>query len=297
MGQDADTRIKDAFIQMAVNGMNVDNTQTKFCVVYVNGEYRGLYEFKENQNEDYLASKHGIDPDKVVMVRGNKYDVETGHSDKDIVDMYNFVKRDMNNPDNFADYTSRMDSDYFMDYMIAETFFYCSDTYNQKFAHTTDDSLKWRPLYYDFDLSFGNTQGYWFNFFQQNEYIRGVTDDGLGLRITDTSLYNGFMRNDERKLQFVKRYAEVLNTTLTTQNLLSIFDNLVASMKDEMPRTIAKWGSPSSMNSWNQQISVLRDRIENRRKYIIDQLKGINGQLPDSLRLSDEAFSALLPNG
>jgi hypothetical protein len=181
--------------------------------------------------------------------------------------------------------------------MIAETFFYCSDTYNQKFAHTTDNSLKWRPLYYDFDLSFGSTQGYWFNFFQQNQYIRGVTDDGLGLRITDTSLYNGFMRNDEWKLQFVKRYAEVLNTTLTTQNLLAIFDKMVASMKDEMPRNIAKWGHPSSMNSWNQEMSVLRDRIENRRKCIIDQLRGINGQLPDGLELSGAEFDALFPNG
>ncbi len=297
MGQDTTTRIKDAFIHMAVNGMNVDNMQTKFCAVYINGEYRGLYEFKENQNEDYLASKYGIDPDKVVAVRGNQYNVETGNSDKDIMNLYNFVKRDMNDRQNFDEYTSRADSDYFMDYIIAETFFYCSDSYNQKFAHTTDDTLKWRPLYYDFDLSFNSASNSWFHFFQQDQYIRGLTESGLGERITNTSLYNAFMRNTEWRLKFLKRYAEVLNTTLSTENLLTVFDGLVDSMKDEMPRTIKRWGSPSSMDKWNDSIAVLRERIKDRRKYIIVQLKYFNDQLPGNLRLSDEEFNALLPNG
>jgi hypothetical protein len=297
MGQDTTTRIKDAFIHMAVNGMNVDNMQTKFCAVYINGEYRGLYEFKENQNEDYLASRYGIDPGKVVAVRGNRYNVETGNSDRDIVDLYSFVKRDMDDAGNFEEYKSRADSDYFMDYMIAQTFFYCSDTYNQKFAHTTDNELKWRPLYYDFDLSFSNTSGNWFNFFQQDQYIRGLTESGLGERITDTSLYNGFMRNDEWRLQFLKRYAEVLNSTLSTEHLLAVFDGLVASMKDEMPRSIEKWGSPSSMNKWNDQIAVLRERIQGRREYIIAQLEDFNNGLPGNLKLSGQDFNALFPNG
>jgi hypothetical protein len=184
-----------------------------------------------------------------------------------------------------------------MDYIIAETFFYCSDSYNQKFAHTTDGSLKWRPLFYDFDSSFSSASASWFFFFQQNQYIRGVTESGLGQRITDTSLYNAFMRNDKWKQQFVKRYAQVLNTTLSTENLLAVFDSLVASMKDEMPRSIQKWGSPSSMSQWNNEISALRDRIGNRRGNIIDQLKGINRQLPGDLALSDEEFSALFSNG
>lgn len=295
MGQDTTTRIKDAFIHMAVNGMNVDNMQTKFCAVYINGQYNGLYEFKENQNEDYLASKYGIDPDKVVAVRGNKYNVETGNSDRDIINLYNFVKRDMNNKENFEEYTKLADSDYFMDYIIAQTFFYCSDSYNQKFAHTTDNVLKWRPLYYDFDLSFSKTSDSWFGFFQHDQYIRGLTESGLDLRITDTSLYNAFMRNTEWRLKFLKRYAEVLKTTLSTENLLAVFDGLVASMKDEMPRTIKRWGSPSSMDRWNDSIAELRERIKSRRKYIFAQLKDFNNQLPGDLRLSDEEFNALFP--
>ena len=105
------------------------------------------------------------------------------------------------------------------------------------------------------------------------------------------------MRNTEWRLKFLKRYAEVLNTTLSTENLLAVFDGLVDSMKDEMPRTIKRWGSPSSMDKWNDSIAVLRERIKDRTKYIIVQLKYFNDQLPGNLRLSDEEFNALLPNG
>ena len=286
--QDA-TRLKDVFINMAANGLNVDNSQAKFAVVYINGEYWGLYEFKENQNEDYFASRYGIDPDKVVMVRGNKYNVETGRTDQDIVSLYASTQQNMNNADVFADYTSLADSDYFMDYLIAETFFGCDDTYNQKYAHTTDNSMLWRPIYYDFDLSLSSKSESIFHKFFCDVYTRAETDS-LGVsHQTWMYLYNGFIKNDEWKEQFIERYAEVLNTVLTTDNLLTLYDSLVDSIDSEIPLTVARWPYPSSYSQWKKDVASLRDIVEARRSYCIKNLQNY-------FNLSDERMAELFPN-
>lgn len=288
MGQDVNSRIKDAYFSMAVNGMNIDNMQAKFAVVYINGKYWGLYEFKENQNEDYFASKYGIDRDKVVMIRGNTNPVDKG-SNAGIKKLYTLAQKTANDKI-FEQYTSLADSDYFMDYIIAETFFHCYDTYNQKFAHTTDNSMKWRPMYYDFDLSFSSASVNNIGFFFQDKYVRGDPKfSGGPERVTNLSLYNGFSRNPEWRQQYVKRYAEVLNTVLTNEKLLKRFDEMVDSMRDEMPRTIKRWGRPSSVSKWEKEIAALRKRIESRRKYVIKHLKSY-------FKLSNADMKELFPN-
>lgn len=50
-----------------------------------------------------------------------------------------------------------VDVDYFMDYLIAQTYFANGDMFNQKYWRTTDYKIKWRPIYYDLDLALGSS--------------------------------------------------------------------------------------------------------------------------------------------
>jgi hypothetical protein len=290
-GQDP-SRLKDVFISQMANGLNVDNAQSKFAVVYINGKYWGLYELKENQNEKFFAAKHNIDADKVVMVRGNKWNVDTSDGYvvvKDMVDLMSFAKKNMNDSGNWKKYTDLTDSDYFMDYLIAETFFDCGDTYNQKFAHTSDNTLKWRPIYYDFDLSFGSSSASTFFLMTQQKYTRKAATSGAGAHITDLSLYYAYYKNAEWREAFIKRYAYVLNNVLTTDKLLTTYNSLVDSIKSEIPRTSGKWNMPSSVSVWNSKVSATRTIIKNRRKNVLKQLKNVFG-------LSDSEMNELFPN-
>lgn len=289
MGQDwDDTRLKDAYFHMAVNGMNIDNMQSKFAVVYINGEYYGLYEFKENQNEDYLVSKYGIDRNKIDMAR-NEW---TFVGDKNIKHALNMSRGNMADAGRFAEYTEIADSDYFMDYLIASTFFISDDYYNQKYAHTSDNALRWRPLFYDLDLALnggitGFNLGSFFNPSGLN--VGEIQEDGTQTFV-DTGLYYAFKKNPEWCDAFVKRYAEVMNTVLTEEKLISLFDEMAASARTEMQRTIEKWGKPRSMDYWEGQVADMRQDLIDRRKYAISGLKKY-------FDLSDDEISQLFPNG
>ena len=288
MGQDSsNTRLKDAYFQMAVNGMNIDNMQTRFAVVYINGNYWGLYEFKENQNEDYFAARYGIDPNKVEMSR-NQY-IFVGQK-ASINHALSVAKSNTSNDEQFAKYTDIADSAYFMDYLIATSYFNSSDFYNQKYARTSDNTMKWRPMFYDLDLAMGSSGGINLGSLFSSSGITGpVHEDGLSSWY-DTGLYYGFRKNAAWCDAFVARYAEVLNTVLTDDKMLSLFDEMVESMRPEMPRTIQKWGWPSSMSKWESNISDLRNNIKNRRKNAIKSLQLY-------FRLPDERIAELFPNG
>ena len=48
---------------------NVQMSYAHFAVVYLNGEYYGILELRENQNEDYIKRLYGVDANDVVVVK------------------------------------------------------------------------------------------------------------------------------------------------------------------------------------------------------------------------------------
>ena len=48
---------------------NVDTSYSQFAAVYINGEYYGLLDMRENQNEDYVRRVYGVDDDEVVVIK------------------------------------------------------------------------------------------------------------------------------------------------------------------------------------------------------------------------------------
>ena len=48
--------------------MDVINQRSIFCVLYVNGEYSGIYTLKEKANKYLYAAVAGVDPDSVEVI-------------------------------------------------------------------------------------------------------------------------------------------------------------------------------------------------------------------------------------
>ena len=289
MGQDYTmTCVRDAYFHTIANGMNILNMQSKFAVVYVNGEYWGLYEFKENQNEDYLNAKFGIDQDDVEFLRSTKYAYK-GDS-RQMNQLFSIAAKSKNSESKWNEYMSLIDVDYFTDYLIMQTYISNNDYYNQKYTHTTDNSLTWRPMFYDLDfgLKNGATSGAW-AFFSPGG-VTNTDEMGVVTSYIDMGLFYALYCNDEWRDKFVRRYAEVMNTTLSTEHMLQVFDEMVASIEDEMPRHIDRWNTPSSMNSWENNVESMRNTLEKRRAYIIRELT-------KRFDLSSAEVNELWPNG
>ena len=277
-------RIRDAYCAMACRDMNVDYAESKLVVVYINGRYWGLYNLRENQNEDYYAYRFDTTADNVERIRRNQTVLSGSRSE--ILAVRAFARsKNMADDAVFAEFCEKVDADAFMDYIIAQTFFGNADMFNQKFSRAIDYTFKWRPVLYDLDLAMYNpSRNIIGSYFRES----GVpSKDGS---LTNMDIQCALLRNPGWKEAFIERYAYHLNNTFAPEKLLALFEQMVDELEPEMARHIARWGYPKSMSAWKNDIDEIRD-------FLTVRTKNVKKHLQSYFHLSDARMAELFPNG
>lgn len=290
-GQDySKARLRDSYYMKAVKGLNLDHVETKVVVVYINAQYWGIYDLNENQNEDYLATHFGVDPDTVNIIRRNETPLAGDRTDFYRVRKFG-LEEDTSIDSKYEQLCQWVDVDYFIDYLIAQSYFANGDMFNQKYWRTTDYTIKWRPIYYDLDLAFSAsspTRNILPNYFKPE----GVpSKDGS---ITNMDIFVGLRKNASWCQQFGERYVYVMETHFTTDRLISILDEMEATLKPEMKRHIAKWNAPSSVSEWEKSVDALRECIKDRPQYALKYLKAEFGFTDSQIQQWQEKARASL---
>ncbi|MBO6060999.1 MAG: lamin tail domain-containing protein, partial [Clostridia bacterium] len=159
-GQDAYyARMRDSYMSRICQGMDIDVAYFRPVIVYINGNYRGIYDMKENLNEDYLVSHYGIIRSTAEIGSRNGYMLA---GTKDLWSKMRGMCQtlDFSKQENFDKLSQLVDTDCVIDYLVARTYFYDGDMFNQKYWHTTDNKIKWRPVFFDSDYAMmGNYLG------------------------------------------------------------------------------------------------------------------------------------------
>lgn len=80
---------------------NILALDVRYCVLYVNGEYFGLYTLREDYSRQYVASHTQSTPDSVHVAKAPVLYSTPGQ--EDLVELLNFIQvSDMGNEDNYA---------------------------------------------------------------------------------------------------------------------------------------------------------------------------------------------------
>ena len=266
-GQDwSAARMRDPYCMALVQGMNVDASATRLCVVYINGVYNGLYNLGEDQNSEYLDTHYGIDGDNVDIIRRNETAIAGDNKDIKRVHQY-ALDTDLSDDALFAEYETMIDVDYFTDYFIAQTYFCNSDMFNQKYWRSRDNALRWRPIFYDLDFGFKNSA---------DRTILGMYFREDGVESADKSktyfeFYIGLEKNAAWRKKCFERYVEVVQTYFNADRAARILDEMADEMRPEMERQIRKWGKPNSMRAWEDEVAKLRRIATSRPQYALEQ--------------------------
>ena len=70
------TMVRDSIHQQIIGEMLNCVQASRPCVVFLNGEFWGMYQLLEKQNDDYLHTHYGVDKDRIMMVKNG--DAEEG---------------------------------------------------------------------------------------------------------------------------------------------------------------------------------------------------------------------------
>lgn len=171
-GNDADfARLRDPYLQALVQNARFETQQSTPCIVFLNGEYWGMYTINEDYTDNHFENNYGIDNKNIVLIK--RGEIEEGEEEDLSLfrDMYLFItKNDMSKPEFYEAACELVDMGSFIDYFAFQLYIYNKDSIfednNWRLWRVRDTDMatewsdgRWRFAAYDNDFSTGIYDG------------------------------------------------------------------------------------------------------------------------------------------
>jgi gliding motility-associated-like protein len=267
--------IRDAYVHTLsqLGDLRMDERTNRSCIVYVDGQYWGVYEIREKVDDDDFTEYYYNQPgDQIDFIKtwGSTW-TEYGNMTH-WTDLYNFIlANNMADSANYAWVKERYNTGSLIDYAVLNSYVVTTDWLNWNTAwwhgHVPPpdgDKQKFRYTLWDMDATFGHYINY-----------TGVPDTSPNADPCNVEALNGssdpqghmtiltkLMDNDEFKQQYISRYIDLSNTIFQCSSMINILDSMIAVIEPEMPGQVARWGG--TMTQWYDNVQELKDFINAR---------------------------------
>lgn len=226
-------------------GDNVPTQNSKYCILYLNGSYYGIYCLKEDFSKQYYASHKGVNKSDVTMLKS-----PVALSSAVYQEVYQFCRdNDMSLDENYDHICSVLDIDNVVDWFLIEGYTANSDVNGNMRYFKLNDGGKWQIAFYDLDWTFNYASNCFTN----------ITDSNREVQVSQ--LINRLLTNARFREQLLSRYSELVSTTLSNEHVLAKIDELQALLEPEVPRERDQWGS--DVDGWHYRLDELRSFITN----------------------------------
>ncbi|MFT5263515.1 MAG: hypothetical protein ACI8YQ_002258, partial [Polaribacter sp.] len=260
--------IRDSYVnQLSQNAdLELDERSNEFCVLYLNGEYWGVYDIREKV-DDHDFTKYYYDQGRqwidFIKTWGGTW-AEYG-SINDWNNLNNFIiGNDMTDPANYAYVGTELELMSLIDYMIINTHTVCKDWLNWNTAwwrgrKPSGGAQKWRYTLWDMDATFGHYINYT-GIPDVTAYAdpcdpEDITSDFEG----HVAMLISLLENEDFFAMYVNRYADLNNSFLSCDYMIELLDEMVNNIDPEMPGQLDRWGG--NYNTWLNEVQEIRDFI------------------------------------
>ncbi len=284
--EEGGAHIRDAYVHTLCQlaDMELDERSYEPCVLYVNGDYWGMYEIREKVDDNDFTKYYydqGRSDIQFIKTWGATW-AEYGGNDalNDWNQLHSFIlNNDMTDPSNYELVEKQLNIQSLVDYIIINTHVVSKDWLNWNTAwwrgldmEANPDAFKWRYAMWDLDATFGHYINY-----------TGVPDesptadpcDNESPEIDDpqghTEMLSALLENETFHALYINRYADLNNTYFTCDYMIDLLDQMIDRIAPEMPRQISRWGG--SMNGWMNNVQELKDFINTRCTIINDGIE------------------------
>lgn len=213
---------------------------TRYCVLYINGEYFGVYALREAYSEKYVADHTGSNEENVTIARAP---VKFG----ELYELFEYIiHHDMTDPQCYAYASDRLDMASLANWMALEAYFNNFDIAgNIRYIKGDVPDSKWRLALFDLDISMTSVYAGWEQVFHPGYQIGQVTNS---------------LRKSPQFRQTVLECASTLyHNGLNDSYMLSVYDDIIAQIDPEMERDCLRWRN--SLDLWNWNVQVQRSRF------------------------------------
>ncbi len=300
----AETDLRDPMAQRITDFMRPDTAASTPAAIFINGEFWGIYEAREQYDNRYLDYHYeDIGKDDVVFLDRDwtndnytytlsdnalegieriGYEEGPEEDEEYYRDQFNYVKYLMLNAKDEAVYkelTGYVDIDNLIDYLFV--YMYCDNIdwpgNNFKFWKTTMERSngdvyaadgKWRFMVHDFDLAFDGVNNNTLEYVLKSKLPE---TDARHPQFT-AEVFNGLFENEEFRNKFAQRCGAYLNTVVSVENMTILIEDLIADRENVKGYDLLRW---NNMNGTYTQ------RLENWKKTAYNKFVNFaNGRNP-----------------
>jgi hypothetical protein len=238
-------------------------------VVFINGEYWGIFNLKERQDEYYVASNFDIDKDDINLIEKDG-DLVSGDGFP-FWDLKLFVKsNDFSETVRYEELKEMIDIQSLMDLLILEFYLELWDfpEQNVKFWNTKEKPWSW--MFNDGDTSMHE---YWKS--KMKEILLSENDAISDLFFT--KMVQAIFKNESFRQVFHTEFIYHLNHTLSPKKVIHKIDSLQAIYDPLMPEHISRWTYPNTINDYHAAVDHIRQFALLRPATLLTELTELFG--------------------
>ena len=243
-GQDySSTVFRNELMQELCAELDTTVTQrSRYCVLYINGEYWGIYCLKDDITRQYYANLTGTAKEDVTMLSSPVPQSAAVYTEA----LGLWKDTSLTREEAYERFCAAVDMDGFIDWVLLEG--YCANVdikSNLRYLRTGDGP--WQIVFYDLDWAFQTRNNCFFNLIgpEQTAQIAPTIRWLFGI--------------DDFRERLLTRYADLTEMTLSDGHVTEMIDEYRALLAPEMARERARWSGTAG--AWEESVDALRANI------------------------------------
>jgi hypothetical protein len=264
------TLLKDELCQALVQDLKLDYCATQTSIVFLNGEYWGIYSLRERQDKYYVENNYALEDIEMDIVAYDRkgINVEEGSMTayQSLID--SLTTNDPQDEQFFKKAGTWLDMENLTDFFIAH--FYLANTdfphNNFKAWRIQSDTSKWRFFFFDLDGAMRQT--YSNQISDHNDAI-----DGYQYNPPHTTFILGtLLQNPEYRDYFHIRFIYHLERTFSPARVVDQIDAYQKLYEPLVSEHSYRWNWPQDYRSWISNVEMLRSFALQRPLTLFDEL-------------------------
>lgn len=239
--------------------LGLPSSNSRPFILYLNGEYWGIYFLQEKMDEDFLEDHFETNPDNCNIIGDWHGTVECGNNVNFMQMMNWFQNLPLVDDEAYQHVCELIDIDNFIDYMVFETFIANWDWPGNNMRCWQEGNGKWRWMFFDGDAAlissgwdvFGNAAVYtppetWSNY--PNAKL----------------IFGKLLENSRFKEEFESRAMELSQGLFSYENTYPIHHDIVETLRPNVGNHIHRFGIPESMSLWGGGNAIIDGFLSRR---------------------------------
>ena len=229
------------------------------CVVFINGEYWGVYMQTEGGMESAIAAKTGINKEDII-VEQFKYSNAFDAVDSEFSACYEFIAtQDMTDEEVYAEAQQMIDIENYIEYICANVYIGNSNfPSNQQYVWRAVGDGKWRFIVNDVEQSMANSD---LSSYSLNTYLRPMIQE-------DWMLYS-LMRNESFRQAFAETMTRMADEVFDVETVALLTQEITKQNAYPIVNSYNRFFGGYSTDAYKLQIEEIVEFFENRKEYII----------------------------